>query len=331
MADVRIDRVSRMFEPPVPAVAEVSLRVGDGEIVTVLGPSGSGKSTLLRLVAGLEKADAGDILIADRRVNDLEPGQRDVAMVFQSYALYPHMTVFENIASPLRVRGMAPEEIETRVRRTAERLGLAALLDRRPRALSGGEQQRTALARALVREPKAFLLDEPLSNLDAALRERTRRDIKTLFRQIGATALYVTHDQVEAMTLSDRIAVMKAGRIEQIGTPEEVYDRPATTFVAGFVGSPRMNLLPADVLTPGGGGTVGVRPEDVTICADGPLELEVALRESLGSRTLLTLRRGPLEITVLVTSRDAPSGTARVRIDPTRAHYFDADGKRRSA
>ena len=256
-------------------------------------------------------------------------------MVFQSYALYPHMTVAENIAAPLRLRRRPAGEVRERVGEAAARLGLTPLLGRRPRALSGGERQRVALARALVRRPAIFLLDEPLSNLDALLREQARAELKALFSQLGATVLYVTHDQIEAMTLASRLAVMRGGRLEQVGTPADVYGRPDTTYVAGFIGSPRMNLLPGAALGVDAP-TVGIRPEHVRLEDGAPLRCAVVLREPLGAQVVLTLRheRGaspPLVLKALVPA-DAPiareGGEAAVAIDPARLHRFDADGRR---
>jgi ABC-type sugar transport system ATPase subunit len=286
----------------------------------------------LRLVAGLERPDAGDVFIAGTRVTHLEPRARDVAMVFQSYALYPHLTVEENIGVALRLRGQSRSEVAARIGRAAGRLGLAGLLARYPRALSGGERQRVALARALVREPRLFLLDEPLSNLDALLREQARAELKMLFGQIDATVVYVTHDQIEALTLASRLAVMQQGRIAQIGTPADIYERPATLFVAGFVGSPCMNLLPGTALGDTAH-TVGVRPEHVRIGPGGSLRLQVALREPLGAQVLMTLRRDepPLTIRALVPT-EAPAAragdTIGIAIDPAHMHRFDASGER---
>ncbi len=254
MATVETRGVRKHFGP-VHAVDGVDLATGEGEFLVLLGPSGCGKTTLLRMIAGLEQPTAGQILIGGTVVNDLPPRARKIAMVFQSYALYPHMTVYDNIAFPLRAQGVPREEIPRKVQWAASLFGITALLSRRPRQLSGGERQRVALARALVREPAVFLLDEPLSNLDAKLRASARDELQQFQRRIGTTTIYVTHDQVEAMGLGDRIAVMQGGRVRQIGTPQEVYDEPADTFVAGFLGSPPMNLVDTgDVL-------VGFRPE----------------------------------------------------------------------
>ncbi|MBI2836999.1 MAG: ABC transporter ATP-binding protein [Acidobacteria bacterium] len=327
MSDVHLKNISRSYDGGVRAVSGVTLDVPDGEILTVLGPSGCGKSTLLRLVAGLDRPDSGEITIGGEDVTGREPKDRDVAMVFQSYALYPHMKIFENIAVALRLRRLPREEVGCRVAKAAEMLGISGLLGRYPRQLSGGERQRAALARAIVRDPKAFLLDEPLSNLDALQRERTRAELKTLFKEIRATVLYVTHDQIEAMTLSDQMAVMRSGQIEQVGKPEEIYARPTTFFVAGFVGSPQMNLLPGD-LFPGGAHTVGIRPEDILLAPEGPMEMGVVLRESLGSQVLLSLRGGGLELKALVPAGRPAAENERVRLDPARAHFFSADGRR---
>jgi ABC-type sugar transport system ATPase subunit len=324
MADVELRNVTRRFDAGRAAVDGVSLSVPDGRFLTVLGPSGCGKTTLLRIVAGLERPDSGDVLIEGRVVTDREPGERDVAMVFQSYALYPHMTVFENIAISLKLRKVERASVRAQVEEAAAKLGLSPLLARYPRALSGGERQRVAVARALVRRPRVFLLDEPLSNLDAVLREHARSELKSLFRQIGATVVYVTHDQVEAMTLSDRVAVMNRGRIEQEAPPEEIYARPATSFVAGFVGSPRMNFLPGE----GVAATLGVRPEDVLVGEAGEREMSVVSRDVLGAQVLLTLRDGSTELRATVPSDWRPAPTVRVSLNRARIHRFDAEGRR---
>jgi multiple sugar transport system ATP-binding protein len=257
MALVVFENVSKVFSDrkrgTVPAVKEFSLTIANGELMTLLGPSGSGKTTVLRLLAGLEQANSGTISIDGRIINDLPPRERDVAMVFQDYALYPHLTAFENIALPLKLRRLPPEDIDRRVRAASAAIGLTSLLDRLPEALSGGERQRVAVGRALVRQPKVFLLDEPLSNLDATLRLRLRVELKRLQAHLGATMLYVTHDQVEAMTMGHRLAVLRDGQIQQVGEPLEVYHRPANLFVAGFVGSPPMNLIRGLIQAEAGG------------------------------------------------------------------------------
>jgi multiple sugar transport system ATP-binding protein len=250
VAEVVLENVVKSFGD-VFAVDHVSLRIEDGEFIALVGPSGCGKTTTLNMVAGLIELTSGTITIGGKIVNDLDPKDRDIAMVFQNYALYPSKTVGENLAFPLQMRKVPKAEIEVRVRRAAETLGITHLLQRKPRQLSGGQQQRVALGRALVRDPKAFLMDEPLSNLDAMLRVQTRSEIKRLHQELSTTVIYVTHDQMEAMTMADRIAVMSTGTVQQIGSPDEIYDRPANTFVAGFIGSPAMNFLPGAVATDG--------------------------------------------------------------------------------
>jgi sn-glycerol 3-phosphate transport system ATP-binding protein len=304
----------------------VSMEVKDGEFVVIVGPSGCGKSTLLRMVAGLEAITGGEIRIGERVVNNLEPKDRDIAMVFQNYALYPHMSVYENMSYGLRIKGFSKTEIEQRVQRAAGILELKPFLDRKPRQLSGGQRQRVAMGRAIVREPAVFLFDEPLSNLDAKLRVQMRAELQALHRRLGTTCLYVTHDQVEAMTLAHRMIVMNAGRAEQIGTPLEVYARPATTFVAGFIGSPPMNLVPRD------GKLLGVRPEDLEPCADSEamLTAQVNLVEQLGADILV---HGAVEggriVVRLPASRKVGEGRLPLRFDPARTHWFDpASGAR---
>jgi sn-glycerol 3-phosphate transport system ATP-binding protein len=290
----------------------LDVEVADGQLAVIVGPSGCGKSTLLRMVAGLETITAGEIRIGERRVNELEPRERDIAMVFQNYALYPHMSVFQNMAYGLKIAGVPKDEIRQRVDEAARLLQLGELLQRRPRQLSGGQRQRVAMGRAIVRKPAAFLFDEPLSNLDAKLRVQMRLEIKQLQRRLATTSLYVTHDQVEAMTLGDLLVVMNAGVAEQIAAPLEVYERPASLFVAGFIGSPAMNFLPATVdadgLTLDGGErvpavglaaergrpvTLGIRPEHLMPSAAGPLHLHVILVETLGADTLAHGTLGP--------------------------------------
>ncbi len=302
----------------------VSTEVADGEFVVIVGPSGCGKSTLLRMVAGLEPITSGEIRIGSRVVNDLEPKDRDIAMVFQNYALYPHMSVYENMSYGLRIKGLARAEIETRVQKAAAILELGDFLKRKPRQLSGGQRQRVAMGRAIVREPAVFLFDEPLSNLDAMLRVLMRAELQALHRRLGTTSLYVTHDQVEAMTLAQRMVVMNAGRAEQIGAPIEVYAKPATTFVAGFIGSPPMNLIPEQ----GGKVLFGIRPEHLHPCAPGEAKLvaDIDLVEPLGADTLVHghLPQGTRIAVRLNAAFDARAGKLPLRYEPAHVHYFDA-------
>jgi ABC-type sugar transport system ATPase subunit len=284
MARAAFENVSKRYGT-VEAVRDLTLVVADGELMVLVGPSGSGKTTALRMLAGLEAVDGGRIEIGDRVVNDVSPRDRDIAMVFQDYALYPQMTVRDNMAFGLRRRGMARPDVDRRVTETSGTLGLGELLDRRPRELSGGQQQRVALGRALVREPQVLLLDEPLSNLDAQLRGQARGEIRRLQADVGTTMIYVTHDQVEALTLGDRIAVLDDGVLQQVGTPEELYERPANVFVGGFIGSPAMSFLPGE-----NGAVIGVRPEHVRLWTDGlsgPIDGRVAYVEALGRETLI--------------------------------------------
>jgi sn-glycerol 3-phosphate transport system ATP-binding protein len=304
MADVVFDHVTKVFEQDVVAVDDLDLRVGDGEFIILVGPSGCGKTTALRMVAGLEKLTSGRIAVAGRIINDVSPRDRDVAMVFQNYALYPHMTVYRNLAFGLKQRKVPNPEIDRRVKDVSELLGLEDLLRRRPAQLSGGQRQRVAMGRALVREPKAFLLDEPLSNLDAKLRVQMRAELKRLHHRLGITTIYVTHDQVEAMTLGDRIAVLSRGKLQQLGPPQDVYDHPANVFVAGFVGSPPMNLLRATSRgghvvagglrldlpsAPDGDVVLGLRPEVLKVSADGApsLDFVVDVVEPLGDEIVV--------------------------------------------
>jgi sn-glycerol 3-phosphate transport system ATP-binding protein len=345
MATVTLDAVCKSFGTR-EVVHGVSCAVGDGELVVVVGPSGCGKSTLLRMVAGLETVSAGTVAIDGRVVNGVEPKDRDIAMVFQNYALYPHMSVYANMAYGLKMRRMEQGEIRRRVERAAAILQLDGLLERKPRQLSGGQRQRVAMGRAIVRDPKVFLFDEPLSNLDAQLRVQMRVEIKRLQQELGTTSLYVTHDQVEAMTLADRLVVMNAGNVDQIGPPLELYERPATVFVAGFIGSPAMNLVPGR-LAPGGvvvggatlaaGGeagdpgrtvTVGLRPEHLEIAADGPVALRAELLERLGADTIV---HGRLADGTRVIAR-APGAlalqlgeTLRLAIAAAHLHLFDSE------
>ena len=305
MASVTFSKATRLYPGSTrPAVDGIDLEVADGEFLVLVGPSGCGKSTTLRMLAGLEEVNSGDILIGDRNVTDVPPKDRDIAMVFQNYALYPHMTVAENMGFALKIAGVGKEERATRVLEAAKLLDLEPYLSRKPKALSGGQRQRVAMGRAIVRQPQVFLMDEPLSNLDAKLRVQTRTQIASLQRRLGVTTVYVTHDQTEALTMGDRIAVLKDGVLQQVGTPRDLYEKPDNVFVAGFIGSPAMNLLPADVVDGGvqfGSSvasierdilsqatsksvTVGVRPEDVVVSTSGEgLKVAVDVVEELGA------------------------------------------------
>ncbi|MBE7369441.1 sn-glycerol-3-phosphate import ATP-binding protein UgpC [Ramlibacter pallidus] len=311
----------------------VNAEIADREFIVIVGPSGCGKSTLLRMVAGLEEISGGEIAIGSRVVNDLEPAERDIAMVFQNYALYPHMSVFENMAYGLKIRKMPIEEIKQRVDKAAGILELGHLLDRKPRQLSGGQRQRVAMGRAIVRQPQVFLFDEPLSNLDAKLRAQTRLEIQKLHRELGITSLFVTHDQVEAMTLAQRMIVMNAGNMEQFGTPEEVYHRPASTFVASFIGSPPMNLLKN---AQGGraGAITGIRPEHLDV-SDSGWEVRTETVELLGAERLVYGRINGEQVIVRIEEgapSPAPDEVIRVKPREDRLHWFDAaSGKRLAA
>jgi ABC-type sugar transport system ATPase subunit len=302
MASITFEHVTKRFDDSA-AVDDLSIDVADGEFLVLVGPSGCGKTTALRMLAGLEEISSGRILIGDRVVNNVAPGARNVAMVFQSYALYPHMTVYDNLAFSLRNFDVPKPEIERRVQEAANVLELGEYLKRKPKQLSGGQRQRVALGRAIVREPSAFLMDEPLSNLDAALRVQTRAEILKLQKRLGTTTIYVTHDQVEAMTMGDRIAVMSKGVLQQIGTPEELYTRPANTFVAKFIGSPSMNLLPSRELGLGGTGQLaGFRPEHVELgngrAGSAHYQANVEVVEYLGDEQLAHLRLGDHDVVV---------------------------------
>jgi sn-glycerol 3-phosphate transport system ATP-binding protein len=334
MAAVSLKDVRKSYTPELQVIHGVNMEIADGEFIVILGPSGCGKSTLLRMVAGLETITAGEIAIGGRVVNHLEPKDRDIAMVFQNYALYPHMSVYDNMAYGLRIRGLSKSEIDTRVQKAAAILELAKFLDRKPRALSGGQRQRVAMGRAIVREPQVFLFDEPLSNLDAKLRVQMRAELQALHRRLGTTSLFVTHDQVEAMTLAQRMIVMNAGRAEQIGAPLEIYARPASTFVAGFIGSPPMNLIPTK--RDGRELLLGVRPEHLEPCAqsDATMTVDIDLIEPLGSDTLVyghigAERTGARVAVRLHQSMDARTGHLPVRHNPSQAHYFDPQGGKR--
>ena len=307
----------------------IDAHIDDGEFIVIVGPSGCGKSTLLRMIAGLEEVSAGDIWIGDRLVNQLEPAQRDIAMVFQNYALYPHMTVFDNMAYGLKIANVATAEIQARVAKAAGILELGHLLQRKPRELSGGQRQRVAMGRAIVRQPQVFLFDEPLSNLDAKLRAQTRLEIQKLHRELGITSLFVTHDQVEAMTLAQRMMVMNGGVVEQFGTPEEVYNRPASTFVASFMGAPPMNLLSKVPDVPAGQ-VLGVRPEHMHIlpASDGTGWLgQVEALEMLGAERLVYVRVGDEPLIVRIDEETLPpavGATVRVSARADRLHWFNA-------
>jgi multiple sugar transport system ATP-binding protein len=334
MASVTYDHVTKRFDGTA-AVQDFSVRVADGEFLVLVGPSGCGKSTALRMLAGLEEVTEGRILIGDRAVNNLAPGARDVAMVFQSYALYPHMTVYDNLAFGLRNKRMPKDEVDRRVRRAAEILDLGKLLKRKPKQLSGGQRQRVALGRAIVREPAAFLMDEPLSNLDAQLRVATRAEILKLQRDLGTTTIYVTHDQVEAMTMGDRIAVMRDGLLQQIGSPEELYTNPQNVFVAGFIGSPAMNLVPSEVVDSGSGRIAGFRPEHVQLGAGRGDALTftatVEVVEYLGDEQLLhaTRKDTPLQAKIPVEVRVRPGDEVTLSIPRDKLHLFDPETEER--
>ena len=322
----------------------VNAEIADGEFIVIVGPSGCGKSTLLRMVAGLEVITGGEIDIGGRVVNQLEPAERDIAMVFQNYALYPHMSVYDNMAYGLKIAKLPTAEIEARVQKAAKILELGNLLQRKPRELSGGQRQRVAMGRAIVRQPQVFLFDEPLSNLDAKLRAATRLEIQKLHAELGVTSLFVTHDQVEAMTLAQRMIVMNAGRIEQIGTPEQVYGQPATTFVASFIGSPPMNLMPCQVeglnlrlgdqtlrlpvAAPRQGPlTLGVRPEHATLDPGGAWALQVEMLEMLGAERLVYGKLNGAAFTLRIEATlvpPKPGDTVRFSVKPEHLHGFDS-------
>jgi multiple sugar transport system ATP-binding protein len=346
MARLVVKNLTKTYAPGVTPVREITFNVEEREFLTLLGPSGCGKSTILRMIAGLEVPTSGDIFVGDQRVNDLHPSLRDMAMVFQSYALYPHMTVFENIAINLSIKKVPRREIQQRVDEVARLLDIAHLLDRRPKALSGGQRQRVALGRAIIRKPRVFLLDEPLSNLDAILRERMRLELKALFGSLDATVIYVTHDQTEAMTMSSKIGVLHDARIQQIGAPDEIYDQPNNVFVANFVGSPRINILRAMVeregliaigkqkvpspgrhLPEGVEVLLGVRPEHVRV-GEGNLEAEVRFVEPMGAFNLLRLTLDGLPVDAIVDPRAHFTGKVRIEFVPERMHFFDAKSER---
>jgi sn-glycerol 3-phosphate transport system ATP-binding protein len=333
MAEVVLEKLCKSYGSVV-AVRDVDLRIADREFVVLVGPSGCGKSTTLRMIAGLEEITSGTISIGGRVVNDLEPSERDIAMVFQNYALYPHMSVFDNMAYGLKIAKVPVEEIKTRVDKAAKILEIGPFLQRKPRELSGGQRQRVAMGRAIVRQPQVFLFDEPLSNLDAKLRAQTRLEIQKLHRELGITSLFVTHDQVEAMTLAQRMLVMNGGVVEQFGTPEEVYTRPASTFVASFMGSPPMNLLKNAPDSPVGTIT-GVRPEHLDI-GPGGWALRVEAVEMLGAERLIYGRwaHGSGDEMVIIRTEEAhavPAVGNTIHVTPRadKMHWFDASSGKR--
>jgi multiple sugar transport system ATP-binding protein len=346
MAQIRLVNVCKRWGSYV-GVDNFNLEIADAEFLVLLGPSGCGKTTTMRMIAGLEELTEGEIWIGDRMVNGLEPKDRDISMVFQSYGLYPNLTVYENIRFPLRVRNVPRDQHDARVRRAAEMVELGPLLERRPAALSGGQRQRVALARAIVREPNAFLMDEPLSNLDAKLRVSTRAQIKNLHHTLQTTTIYVTHDQIEAMTLADRVVVMNHGLVQQVGTPTEIYDRPANTFVASFIGSPAMNLIPGQITNgtfhaegmqiaglsaADGPVTLGFRAEDAAVVAEGGnVAAPVYSMELLGDATLVSVRLGAALVAVRAAKdfRIDIGAPLQIRVPLQAVHLFDATGGRR--
>jgi multiple sugar transport system ATP-binding protein len=340
MAGIELRNISKRWGSFV-GVEGFDLSIADREFLVLLGPSGCGKTTTMRMIAGLEDASGGDILIGGRRVNDLDPKDRDIAMVFQSYALYPNMNVYDNIRFPLKIRKVPEAEHDARVRKAAAMVELGDFLHRKPAELSGGQRQRVALARAIVRQPAVFLMDEPLSNLDAKLRVSTRAQIKNLSHELKVTTIYVTHDQIEAMTLADRVVVMKKGRIQQVGTPTEIYDRPATTFVAGFIGNPAMNLMEGRIESgtfvadnvripglqaPDGPVTLGFRAEDARVAAQGEISAPVYTMELLGDATMVTVRAGGALVSVKADKafRAAIGDPVAIEVPTKACHLFDA-------
>jgi len=345
MAEIQLKGVNKRWGNFV-GVRDLDLTIADKEFLVLLGPSGCGKTTTMRMIAGLEDASSGDILIGGRRVNGLDPKDRDIAMVFQSYALYPNLSVYENIRFPLKVRRIPASEHDARVRRAAAMVELGDFLERRPAALSGGQRQRVALARAVVRQPSAFLMDEPLSNLDAKLRVSTRAQIKNLAHELQVTTIYVTHDQIEAMTLADQVVVMKAGVVQQMGTPTDIYDRPANTFVASFIGNPAMNLMDGvmrggifegeHVRIPGfqapdGPVTLGFRAEDASLGPEGEIAAPAYTTELLGDATMVTVRAGGALVSVKAHKdmRVQIGEAVSIRVTPAICHLFDASSGQR--
>jgi multiple sugar transport system ATP-binding protein len=335
MASVTYEHVTKKFAETT-AVNDLMLEISDGEFMVLVGPSGCGKTTALRMLAGLEKVSAGRVLIGDRVVNNVAPQHRDIAMVFQSYALYPHMTVYDNLAFGLRNQGVDKKEIDRRVRRGAEILDLGPLIKRKPKQLSGGQRQRVALGRAIVREPAAFLMDEPLSNLDAKLRVQTRAEILKLQQDLKTTTIYVTHDQVEAMTMGDRIAVMSMGVLQQVGSPETLYENPVNLFVAGFIGSPAMNLVPAPVIDGGGPDRViGFRPEHIQVANGQPdglrFDADVEVVEYLGDEQLVHMRRkdASLQAKLPVEQKVGPGDHLTFAVPQAKVYTFDAESEQR--
>ncbi|APT86262.1 ABC transporter ATP-binding protein [Corynebacterium flavescens] len=330
MSKVTFEKVSITYPGAAsPTVAELDLTISDGEFLVLVGPSGCGKSTTLRSLAGLEPVSSGRILIDDEDVTNLEPGERDIAMVFQNYALYPHLTVAENMGFALRLARLPKAEIKAKVAEAAETLGLSELLDRKPKDLSGGQRQRVAMGRAIVRQPKVFLMDEPLSNLDAKLRVQTRSELASLQQRLGTTTVYVTHDQVEAMTMGDRVAVLKDGILQQVAPPRELYDRPANEFVAGFIGSPSMNIFDF------AGHRLGVRPENIRLSAEhGELTGVVDIVEELGAESYVYVTVGSQRFVARAEAGVIPARGEEVGLDfdPEQAHRFDTEtGVRLSA
>jgi len=348
MASIQINRLGKIYTGDVRAVSEIDLTIKDGEFIVLVGPSGCGKSTLLRMIAGLESISEGDLFIGERRVNDLEPSERDIAMVFQNYALYPHMTVYNNLGYGLKNRGFTKDEIKTRVDAIAKMLEITPFLERKPKALSGGQRQRVAMGRALVREPKVFLLDEPLSNLDAKLRVQMRLEIKQLQKRLKTTSLYVTHDQLEAMTLADRLVVLNQGRIEQVGSPMDVYNRPETLFVAQFIGSPSMNLIPISEFQqdenqhllphlPATTDILGIRPDQLLLSAPKVdalrLDCQVCLFEPAGAESHLYVKTPlgqDLTLRVDIDPQVRENTTLSVYIPLDKIHPFNQSSQRRT-